>query len=618
MTVDESRGRLRSAESALSEMPARTWYGREAELGVLAALVDDVRDRGSALLLRGEPGIGKSALLAVAIAQATDHGMQVLSCVGVQSEAHLPFGGLHQLLQPILGQADGLPPRQRDALFAGFGMSGEGAPELFLIGLATLELIGDAATRSPALLIVEDAQWLDDPSCTVLAFVARRLQAEAAAMLIALRDGHESPFDDAGLPELRLHGLEPTDAGRLLDAHAPGLDPVLRERVLAEAAGNPLALVELPTGLRLENIDEGSLPPSPLPLTARLERAFATQAAELPPATRSLLLVAAVDDGGSLDEILHATSVLEGTEVLEASLLPACAAQLIEVEGMRLRFRHPLVRSSIYHAASGAQRRAAQSALSTVLVGQPDRQVWHRAAASIGPDEEVAADLDDAAGRAGRRGALAVAITALERAAELSEHPALRGNRLVRAAEFAFELGRAAVGIRLLRAAEPLELASEDLLRLQWFRDAYDHPGWVGPERVDSFVESAERLRLDGRADVAVTSLLTIALTCYWSNPAEGTRELVVAAAERLPVAEEGPELTTVLALAAPVQRAAVVLEGIRRFSLEAGGDPAAMLLIGEAASAVGDFERSAACLVSAAAGLRAQGRLGLLTRVLQ
>jgi DNA-binding CsgD family transcriptional regulator len=546
-----------------------------------------------------------------------------LSAVAVQSEAHLPFSGLHQVLRPILGLASGLPARQRDALLSVFAESDDGAAELFLIGLATLELIGEAGARSPVLLIVEDAQWLDEPSSAVLAFVARRLEAERTVMLVALRDGHESPFDDAGFPELRLEGLDPTAAEVLLDSHAPGLEPVLRERVLVEAAGNPLALVELPAGLRSEELAAGALLPSPLPLTARLERAFAFQASDLPAMTRTLLLVAAVDDGGVLDEVLSATRVLKGAgvsvdDVSLDTLAPAVNARLVEVDGSGLRFRHPLVRSSIYQAATVAERQAAQAALSSVLVGQPDRQVWHRAAATSGPDERVAAALDEAADRAARRGALAVAITALERAAELSDDAAPRGSRLVRAAGFAFELGRPALWLRLVRAAEPLELASEDSLRLAWLRDSHGTASvWVGPDRVDSFLESAERLRLDGRPDLAMRSLLTIALTCYWANPDDVTRGLIVADAERLSIADDSPELTAILALAAPVQTAKVVLERIRRFPLGTNGDPTAMLLIGEAGSAVGEFERSTAAASLAAAALRAHARLGLLTRAL-
>jgi DNA-binding CsgD family transcriptional regulator len=601
--------------SAGTSEPAEL-YGRAAELELIEGLLDGVRDNDAVLLVRGAPGIGKSALLAAAAAHARRHGIQVLSAVGVQSEAHLAFGGLHQLLRPILGLAEGLPARQRDALLTVFGMSGDGASELFLIGLATLELIGDAAARSPVLLSLDDAQWLDDASSSVLAFVARRLQAERAVMLAAIRDGHETPFDDAGLPELRLPELDATAAAALLDAHAPGLEAGSRQRVLTEAEGNPLALVELPAGLRPEE-SEAALLGSPLPLTAKLERAFATQASGLPPATQTILRVAAVDNAGVLDEILAAAGVVEGTRLSIEAVAPAVAAQLVELDGTGIRFRHPLVRSSIYHAASLSQRQAAHEALSMVLVGQSDRQVWHRAAATLGPNEEVAAELDAAAERAAARGAVAVAIAALQRAVELSECPDLRGSRLVRAAGLAFELGHPPVAMRLLRAAELLDLGSDDWLRLSWLRDTYDETRSVGGAKIDSFVESAERLRLEGRVDTAMKSLLTIALTMYWSRQDDAKREIVVAAAERLGAAGESPAVTAVLALAAPVERASVVLESVRHFAADPSGDPVETLLIAQAASAVGEFARSTACASAAAGVLRSQGRLGIVTRAL-
>jgi len=324
-------------------------------------------------------------------------------------------------------------------------------------------------------------------------------------------------------------------------------------------------------------------------LTARLEWAFATQASKLPPATRTLLLVAAADEGGLLDEVLSATRLLEGAGLTVDAVTPAVDAQLIEIEGTALRFRHPLVRSSIYQAASVSQRQAAQAALSTVFVGQPDRQVWHRAAATLGPDEEVAAELEEAADRARCRGAVAIAIAALDRAAELSERPPCRGRRLVRAAELASDLGRPDLALRLIGVAEPL-VATEDRMRLSWLRGTFESGRWSVPEKVASHIETAEQMTLDGRADLALKLLLIIALTCYWANPDDGTRELVVAAAEQIPVAEDSPELTAILALAAPAERATAVLERIQRFPLEAG-DPGATLRIGEAASAVGDFD---------------------------
>lgn len=282
----------------------------------MAGLVGGLAEgAGGALVVRGEAGIGKSALLAAAARLAADSGARLLSATGVQAEARLPFAGLHQLLRPVLPLAERLPPRQRAALLSAFGMADGEPAGLFLIGLATLEVISDAAASSPLLLIADDAQWLDEPSCAVLGFVARRLAAESAALLVSVRNGLASPFDNAGLSELLLASLDEPAAESLLDARAPGLDPSLRDRLLAEAAGNPLALVELPKSVRPGKAAPGGLPPSLLPLTARLERAFAAQEAGLPVATRAVLLAAAADDGGALPEVLAAASALTGSAV---------------------------------------------------------------------------------------------------------------------------------------------------------------------------------------------------------------------------------------------------------------------------------------------------------------
>ncbi len=265
--------RVPAGNLAFGDASARPLYGRDRELGVLTGLLDRLREgAGGALVVRGVAGIGKSSLLAVVADRAADHGIKVLSAAGFQSEMHLPFSGLHQLLRPILERAERLPPRQRAALRAAFGLSGEVVPELFLIALATLELITDEAAGSPVLLIAEDAQWLDQTSSAVLALVARRLGADPVVMLMAVRDEPESSLDEAGLPELQLEGLDENAAAALLDSQAPGLEPSLRERLLREAAGNPLALVELPAALGPEQLGGDALPPARLPLTARLER----------------------------------------------------------------------------------------------------------------------------------------------------------------------------------------------------------------------------------------------------------------------------------------------------------------------------------------------------------
>jgi AAA ATPase-like protein len=428
------------------EMTALPLVGRERELAALADLIDRVSERGRTLVVRGEAGIGKSTLLAAATTRARDHGMLVLTATGVQSEAHLPFAGLHQLLRPILSGSQQLPAPQRAALLAAFGMTDAAAPDLFLIALAVLELLADTAEGSPLLLGVEDAQWLDHPTSDVLAFVARRLESEPIVLLAAIREGYESPLVEAGLAELRLEGPDQVATGALLEGHAPELGRAVRRRLLDEAEGNPLALTELPAALGADQLGEAAMLPARLPLTARLERALAARVLELPAATRTLLLVAAVDDGGVLAELLAAAAVVRGTDVTVEALALALDARLIEVDEIELRFRHPLVRSAVHQAASVWERQAAHAALAQVLAGQPDRHAWHRAAASLGPDEEAAGELEQVATRAQRRGAIAVAVAALERAARLSDDPALQGRRLLRAAELAFELGRARPG----------------------------------------------------------------------------------------------------------------------------------------------------------------------------
>jgi DNA-binding CsgD family transcriptional regulator len=617
MTAGEAAPGPRT-DSAVGNAAAYRLYGRDRELGVLAALVGRLSDaEGGALVMRGEPGIGKSALLAAAAARARDHGVRLLSAVGVQSEARLPFAGLHQLLRPVLPLAQRLPARQRTALLAAFGMSDEAPSELFMIGLATLELISDTAASSPVLLIADDAQWLDEPSCAVLAFVARRLGVEPAAMLIGVRDGLASPFDDADLPELRLAGLSDSAAGALLDSRALGMDPVLRERLIAEAAGNPLALVELPEALRSEQLAGGTpLASSRLPLTARLERAFAVQESALPAATRSLLLVAAADDGGILRELLDAASVLDGASMTADAVAPAIAARLVEIHGTQLQFRHPLVRSAIYQAASVFRRQAAHAALAEVLAGQPERRVWHRAAASVGPDEQVAAELEATAVRAEQRGAIEVAVDALRRAAQLSDSPASGGWRLLRAAQMAFEYGRPELGLQLLKAAEPLDLPHEERILLSWLRESHVAAGWSGAAKIGSFIELAERLGATGHTDLVMEPLLTIALRCYWGNPAQEIRSAVIATAERLPLPENDPTLLTVLGWSDPVQRGALVNDRISRMAPDAT-NPAGMLNVGSAATAVWAWDLSLPFLETAVEVLRTQGRLGLLVQAL-
>jgi DNA-binding CsgD family transcriptional regulator len=591
--------------------------GRERELRKLEDLIDHVNDQGVALVVRGEAGVGKSALLAAASAQAQANGLRVLAITGVQSETHLPFAGLHQLLRPLLSNAQELSEPQRDALLSAFGVITAPAPDFFFIALAALELLALAAEQKPLLIIAEDVHWLDDSSRDVLAFVARRLESDPVILLMTIRDGYEHVLGAVALPEMQLVGLDDHAAGALLDLHAPELDTKVRARLLREAVGNPLALLELPRALSNEQREGRTLLPERLPLTLRLEHAFGAQIAHFPEATRALLLVAGINDSGALAETLTAAALLDGAATLTA-FDPAVEAQLIAIEGPLLKFCHPLVRSAAGQLASVTQRRAAHAALAEALSVDPDRSVWHRAASLTGPDETVAAELEVAATRAQDRGAHAVAVVALERAARLSATPAQQGNRLLRAAVVAFELGHHDQGMRLLGQIGSLPLEAKDRTQYTWLIEVFaDEHIWTGAAKIASFVALAEEARRRGDADLALSTLHMIALRCWWSNPDTATRRLVLEAAERLPVPPDHPLLLLVLAFAVPVECGAIVTERIARQPADVTDHPEAAYLLGLAASAVSDFEQSARLLSIGIAGVRAQGRLGILAQLL-
>ena len=600
--------------AALGESPQL--FGREREVALINDLFEQIGARGRSLLIRGEAGIGKSALLGQAHTRAEELGMPVLNISGAPFETQMPFAGLHRLMRPLLREAVVLPARQREALSVAFGTSNGPTPDLFLIALAALDVLSDRAAKVPLLVVVEDAHWLDAATCDVLAFIARRVEMEAIVLLFAARDHPPIQVDGKGLPELRLESLDDASAGALLSAHAPALTPDVRRRLLDEAGGNPLALMELPLALESEHFDV--LPAmAPLPITDRLKRAFASRVSELPSATRSLLLVAALDEVATVGEILAAASLVGNGPTTADDIAPAEAARLVSVSGQTLRFRHPLVRAAIYHAAPTSVRQAVHRGLAQTHAADPDRSVWHQAAALTGPDEQVAADLETAAQRALRRGAPAAAASALERAAQLSDPETNRGNLLVRAAEIELELGRTDLALKHLGEAKLLKLGREERTRLMLMLEASDEDSWSGAARVAAFAEIANQMRgADGPA-LALKSLLTVAVGCWWGNPTQETRDLVVAAAGRLRAAEDDPALLAVLACADPVKQGALVIDRISRMTPDAIGDPAALHLVGTAATAVLAFDLSWGFLIKAVDGLRAQGRLGLLAQAL-
>jgi DNA-binding CsgD family transcriptional regulator/tetratricopeptide (TPR) repeat protein len=595
-------------------MMALDLVGRDPEIAVVESLLAGVAGGGGSLLVLGDPGIGKSALAEVATRRAADGGMRVLACAGIPGEEPLSFAGLHQLLRPVLAEADGLPLGQRDALLTALRVGDGAAPAMPLVGLAALELLAAEAGRAPVLVVAEDVHWLDTSTCEVLAFVSRRLGADPIGLLGTARDAEldDNPLAGAGLAELRLGPLDAAAAAALLDARA-ALDPAVRQRVLEEAAGNPLALVELP---KTAGQPGGGALDGWLPLTRRLERAFASRLPGLPEVTFTALLAAGLNDGDALTEVLAASSQVAGTEVSVADLGEAVRAGLAEVDGQSVRFRHPLVRSAVCESAGLARRQVMHQALAAVLVGAPDRQVWHRAAATLGEDEEVAAGLEAAAGRAFRRGAVAEQAAALARAARLSPGSAQRGQRLLRAAYAYYDMGRLQTTLRLLDEAEPLDLDPGDRLRLSWYREVLGAATRSGARPLTALAGLADQMRQDGGIEQALHTLEDVALRCWWSNPDRQTRARMIAAAEAMPVASDDPRLLYVLALSDPAGRGAPVLA---RLGQQRPGSGAAHqdYLMGYAAVAVGACEQAVEFLAAAVAGFRARGRLGMLGEAL-
>lgn len=423
--------------------------GRSGECAVLEGLLKVVRGGRSAMLvIRGEAGAGKTALLDYIVQSAPD--LRVLRLAGAESEMELPFAALHQLCGSMLDRLGSLPGPQRDALSVTFGLRVGPAPDRFLVGLALLSLLSEVAGQQPLMCVVDDAQWLDRASAQALAFAARRLQAESVLMMFATR---ELVADLRGLPELVVEGLRDADARELLDSVIRWpLDERVREAIVADTRGNPLALLELPRGLTPAQLAAGFGLPDMRSLPGRIEESFLRRADSLPEATQLLLVVAAADPVGDSALVWRAAQRLGlGPDAGDH----AVAAGLLEIGG-RVVFRHPLVRSAVYRAAPFSARRKAHLALAEVTDPQvdPDRRAWHRARATLGFDEDVAAELEASAGRAQTRGGLAAAAAFLKRSAELTADPVRRAERELAAAQATHQAGVPDAAAELLARAE--------------------------------------------------------------------------------------------------------------------------------------------------------------------
>jgi DNA-binding CsgD family transcriptional regulator len=439
--------------------------GRDRECDVLDDLLASVRaSQSRVLVLRGEAGIGKSALLGYVASAAS--GFRVARVVGDQSEMELAFAGVQMLCAPMLDRLERIPGPQRDALRTAFGLRAGVPPDRFLVGLAVLSLLAEVAEEQPLLCLIDDAQWLDQTSAMTFAFVVRRLLAERVGMVFAVRDGVEA-LAFTGLSEVSIAGLSDADSRAVLEAslRAP-LDPVVMDRIVAETGGNPLALVELPRAMTPAEMAGGFSLLGGTTVAGRVEAGFVRRIAELPPQTQRFLVVAAAEPIGDPSAVWRAA---QGLGIPADAAIPASADELLQIGG-RVLFRHPLVRSAAYRRATPVQRQEAHRALAEVTdpTVDPDRRAWHRSLASTGPDEDVANELERSAGRAQARGGLAAAAAMLERSAALTLDPSTRSQRTIAAAEAQLEAGASEAVVALLATAEagPLDEASRARVEL--------------------------------------------------------------------------------------------------------------------------------------------------------
>ena len=511
---------------------ASGFLDRTSEREVLDRLLADAREGQSAVLvMRGEAGIGKTALLRHVARQAS--GFRVAQVAGVEAEMELPFSGIHQLCAPVLDHLDALPQPQQDALNVALGLAPGDVPDRFLVGLAVLGLLSAAAEERPLLCLVEDAHWLDAASGLILGFVARRLQADSVAIVAAVREPN-TRHDFDGLPELRLGGLAEEDARTLLMSAVPGrIDDRVRDRIVAETRGNPLALLDLPRSMSAAELAGGFELLAATDLPRHLEQQYHQRAGELPEATQRLLLLAAAEPLGDATLIWRAAQALG---IDRSSLAPAEDAQLVEI-GARVRFRHPLVRSAVYRAAAASERRDAHRALAetTDPDTDPDRRAWHRAHAAVGVDEAVAAELERSADRARSRGGAAAAAAFLARAAELTPDPAERGRRALAAAQAKFDAAAADAALDLLATAELAPLDEFQRAWLERLRAEITFARTRGSDAPAPLLDAARRLEPLDAAMARETHLEAMAAAMFAGRLGDGpgVREVAEAAQRR-------------------------------------------------------------------------------------
>lgn len=589
-----------------------TLVGRGDEQAVIEDLLSGVRLRGGSLLIRGDAGVGKTALLDFARQHAAECEMRVLSAAGSIFESRLPLGALHQLIRPILRFATKTSTHHRSTLNAAFGLTSDPIPEYYATALAVLDLLAEVAQEQPLLVLADDVQWMDDTTERVLAFVARRLTSDRVVLIGSIRGDAKGPLAGAMSAVIDLAALGELPASTLLDRTHPHLGPIDRRVVLRAADGNPLALLELPKALHLRTTsDEGVLP-----LTERLEHSFASRLRELEPTARDVLAVAAISDSADLREVIDAGSQLIGAQQHADILDSAVAVGLIHVTGGVIRFRHSLIRSSIIQELTTAQRRAAHGALAHVLQRDPERRVWHRAAAVSGHDDVVAGELEDAAHRAERRGAIATSAEALGLAAELTAAPEDKLRRLFRAGCLSYELGRPDLADRLRHEHARLSVDEVDCLRSEWLAELADSALTGGKPRITELISLAERARVVDDDQLAEMFIRAAASRCWLVNPEVGAGGLVASAAEDMLREASSPRRALVFAFSDSVNRAGDIL---RLIDAEIGHPHPSTIRhqLAQAAACTGAFATAESLFGDVIRAYRTEGRLPLLAEAL-
>jgi DNA-binding CsgD family transcriptional regulator len=606
--------------SSPHDHPRPPLYGRAAERAAIDRLLTNARNSESGvLILRGEPGVGKSALVNYAIERAKD--VYVLRGFGVESEADLAFATLHQILRPVLDQVSQLPPSQAAALGSVLGLSDAGRHDRFLIGLAVLSLVAEAAERRPLLCVVDDAHWIDEASADALTFAARRLEAEGVVMLLATRDPHPRSFSIPGLPELRLTGLDLESARALLEARvAQDLSEGVRDHLVESTGGNPLALLEIPSLLSTAQL-QGREPLGTLPLSRGLERAFAEQVRRLPVDTQQLLLFAAAEDGAAPAVIFRAA---RSAGIDERALDPAEAHGIVRVAGGRIEFRHPLVRQSVYTGTTLAERRAAHRALADALEAPEnlDRRAWHRAAAALEADADVADELEKTADRARSRSGYAAAATALERAGELTLNEQLRGRRLAAAADNAWQAGQRGRALLLVSRARELCVDPGIEAQLNHLQALIELRCGVPADAFEMLAATARSLAYSD-PHKAIEVMIDAGQAASFAGRPSLISEMAETAA-RLPHSELGDRqviVDLILGIANILQAEGV--EGARLLRLavarsQALEDPWLLVHAGAAASYLGDEHNALALFQRAVQLARQKGAVGMVPHALE